>query len=124
MEKYCEITKDNYKSYVFEKMPKSSHWKNMFWAFLIGGTICVIGQAFIELYKLWFSIEDASVLASGTMVLIAAILTGLGVYDNIGRFAGAGSTIPITGFPTPWFLLRWNSGLRDTFTAWAPKCSL
>lgn len=98
MEKYCEITKDNYKSYVFEKMPKSSHWKNMFWAFLIGGTICVIGQAFIELYKLWFSIEDASVLASGTMVLIAATLTGLGVYDNIGRFAGAGSTIPITGF--------------------------
>lgn len=98
MEKYCEITKDNYKSYVFEKMSKSSHWKNMFWAFLIGGTICVIGQAFIELYKLWFSIEDASVLASGTMVLIAATLTGLGVYDNIGRFAGAGSTIPITGF--------------------------
>lgn len=93
-----EISKDNYKSYVFEKMPKSSHWKNMLWAFLIGGVICVIGQSFIELYKLWFPIEDASVLASGTMVLIAAILTGLGVYDNIGRFAGAGSTIPITGF--------------------------
>lgn len=93
-----EISKDNYKSYVFEKMPKSSHWKNMIWAFLIGGLICVIGQAFIELYKLWFTIEDASVLASGTMVLIAAVLTGLGVYDNIGRFAGAGSTIPITGF--------------------------
>lgn len=98
MEKAYEITKDNYKSYVFEKMPKSSHWKNMIWAFVIGGVICVIGQAFIELYKLWFSVEDASVLASGTMVLIAAILTGLGVYDNIGRFAGAGSTIPITGF--------------------------
>lgn len=92
------ITKDNYKKYVFEKMPKSSHWKNMFWAFLIGGTICVIGQGFIELYKLWFSQEDASVLASGTLVLIAALLTGFGVYDNIGRFAGAGSTIPITGF--------------------------
>ena len=93
-----EITKDNYKSYVFEKMPKSSHWKNMFWAFLIGGTICVVGQAFIELYSLWFNDQDASVLASGTLVLIAAILTGFGVYDNIGRFAGAGSTIPITGF--------------------------
>ena len=93
-----EITKDNYKSYVFEKMPKSSHWKNMFWAFLIGGTICVIGQAFIEMYSLWFNDQDASVLASGTLVLIAAILTGFGVYDNIGRFAGAGSTIPITGF--------------------------
>lgn len=93
-----EITKDNYKSYVFEKMPKSSHWKNMFWAFVIGGVICVIGQAFIEFYKIWFSVEDASVLASGTLVFLAALLTGFGVYDNIGRFAGAGSTIPITGF--------------------------
>ena len=93
-----EITKDNYKSYVFEKMPKSSHWNNMFWAFLIGGTICVVGQAFIQMYSLWFNDQDASVLASGTLVLIAALLTGFGVYDNIGRFAGAGSTIPITGF--------------------------
>lgn len=93
-----EITKDNYKSYVFEKMPKSSHWKNMFWAFLIGGVICVIGQGFIEFYKLWFTQEDASILASGTLVFLAAMLTGLGVYDSIGRFAGAGSTIPITGF--------------------------
>lgn len=92
------ITKDNYKQYVFEKMPKSSHWKNMFWAFLVGGIICVIGQAFIELYKLWFTQEDASVLASGTLVLIAALMTGFGFYDKIGRFAGAGSTIPITGF--------------------------
>lgn len=98
MENVKEITKDNYKSYVFEKMPKSSHWKNMFWAFFVGGVICVIGQAFIELYKLWFPIEDASVLASGTLVLLAALLTGFGIYDNIGRFAGAGSTIPITGF--------------------------
>ena len=93
-----EITKDNYKSYVFEKMPKSSHWKNMIFAFLIGGTICVIGQAFIELYSLWFNEQDASVLASSTLVFIAALLTGFGVYDVIGRFAGAGSTIPITGF--------------------------
>ena len=93
-----EITKDNYKEYVFEKMPKSSHWKNMFWAFVVGGTICVIGQAFIELYSIWFNSQDASVLASGTLVFIAAMLTGFGVYDNIGRFAGAGSTIPITGF--------------------------
>lgn len=92
------ITKENYKQYVFEKMPKSSHWKNMFWAFLVGGVICVIGQAFIELYKLWFTVEDASILASGTLVFLAAVLTGFGVYDNIGRFAGAGSTIPITGF--------------------------
>lgn len=93
-----EITKQNYKQYVFEKMPKSSHFKNMLWVFIVGGAICTIGQALIQFYLLWFGTEDASVLASGTLVLIAALMTGFGVYDNIGRFAGAGSTIPITGF--------------------------
>ena len=92
------ITKENYKEYVFDKMPKSSHWKNMFWAFLVGGTICTIGQGFVQLYRLWLDAEDASVLASSTLVFIAALMTGFGIYDNIGRFAGAGSTIPITGF--------------------------
>lgn len=97
--KFSEITKQNYKSYVFEKSPKSSHFKNMFWAFVIGGTICVVGQIFIELYtQLGFSKQDASTLSSSTLVLLAAILTGFGIYDRIGRFAGAGSTIPITGF--------------------------
>ena len=95
---YRPITKDNYKQYVFDKMPKSAHWKNMFWAFLVGGLICTIGQCFIQFYMIWFSKEDASILASATLVLLAAVLTGFGVYDNIGRFAGAGSTIPITGF--------------------------
>lgn len=93
-----KITKENYKEYVYKKMPKSSHWKNMFWAFFVGGSICVIGQGFIDFYKIWFSQEDSSILASGTLVFIAAMMTGFGVYDNIGRFAGAGSTIPITGF--------------------------
>lgn len=92
------ITKENYKQYVFEKMPKSSHFKNMLWAFLVGGTICAIGEAFVQFYSMWFGKDDASVLASGTLVFVAALLTGFGVYDNIGRFAGAGSTIPITGF--------------------------
>ena len=94
-----KITKENYKTYVFEKAPKSSHFKNMFWAFVIGGVICTIGQVFIELYtQLGFDKLDASSLASSTMILLSAILTGFGVYDRIGRFAGAGSTIPITGF--------------------------
>ncbi|MBQ2711718.1 MAG: stage V sporulation protein AC [Clostridia bacterium] len=93
-----KITKQNYKSYVFDKMPKSSHWKNMFWAFVVGGAICTIGQGLIEFYKIWFEVEDASSLASATLVFLAAVATGFGVYDKIGRFAGAGSTIPITGF--------------------------
>ena len=95
----AKITKDNYKQYVFEKSPKSAHAKNMFWAFVIGGLICVIGQIFIEIYSLLgFSNADSSGLASATLVVITAILTGFGVFDQIGRFAGAGSTIPITGF--------------------------
>lgn len=98
MDNQQQITKSNYKEYVFDKMPKSSHWKNMFWAFVIGGAICAVGQALIRLYAMWFNNEDAAILASSTLVLIAALLTGFGVYDNIGRFAGAGSTIPITGF--------------------------
>ena len=97
--KINKITKQNYKSYVFQKSPKSSHFKNMFWAFVIGGVICAIGQVFIELYiQLGFEQEQASTLASSTLILISAILTGFGIYDRIGRFAGAGSTIPITGF--------------------------
>lgn len=98
-EEFDKIDKSNYKSYVYKKSPKSSHFKNMFWAFFIGGLICAIGQGFIELYKvLDFTQEEASVLASSTLVVLTAIFTGLGIFDLLGRFAGAGSTIPITGF--------------------------
>lgn len=94
-----EISKNNYKSYVFEKAPKSAHFKNMALAFVVGGIICVIGQLFIELYLFLGISEDKSyVLSSATMIFIAALMTGIGIYDKIGRFAGAGSTIPITGF--------------------------
>lgn len=96
---FSVITKDNYKSYVFEKAPKSSHWKNLFWAFLVGGLICAFGQIVIEGFVLWgYERETASVLASCVLIALAAITTGLGIYDALGRFAGAGSTVPITGF--------------------------
>lgn len=94
-----KITKDNYIDYINKVSPKSAHFKNMFWAFLIGGTICAIGQVFIELYSaVGFDDTHSSALASSSLVLITAILTGIGVFDNIGRFAGAGTTVPITGF--------------------------
>lgn len=96
---FREITIENYKDYVFEKSPRSAHWKNMFWAFLVGGLICAFGQVLIELYIIWgVEAELASSLASATLVALAAIFTGIGVYDKLGRFAGAGSTVPITGF--------------------------
>lgn len=99
MKEFQTISKENYKEYIFEKSPKSAHWKNMFWAFLIGGLICAFGQVLIEMFiLLGVDNENASVMASSTLVAIAALATGLGIYDKLGRFAGAGSTIPITGF--------------------------
>lgn len=84
----------------FQKInPKSPVLKNIFWAFLVGGTICTIGQFFIN-YFIEFGLDKkaAASATSATLILISAILTGLGLYDELGRVAGAGSVVPITGF--------------------------
>lgn len=96
---FGHVNKENYEKYVNAVSPRSSHLKNIFWAFVIGGTICVIGQAIIELFvRFGFKKEDASGFASSLLIILAALATGFGVYDKLGCFAGAGSTIPITGF--------------------------
>ncbi len=88
-----------YEQYVLQMSPKSSHFKNLFWAFFIGGLICAFGQLLAEWFlSLGAKRENAFIYASCTLVALAATATGLGVYDLLGRFAGAGSTIPITGF--------------------------
>ena len=94
-----KVTKTEYQQMAQKASPNSKVLRNCVVAFLIGGAICVLGQCFIELY-VWLGIvrEEASVLASATLVALAAIFTGIGIYDKLGRFAGAGSTIPITGF--------------------------
>ncbi len=96
-----KISKSNYSDYVCNKTPKSNEPKTLFFAFVIGGGICVIGQLFSLLYENIFptlsEVELAS-LVSGTMIFIGATLTGIGVYDVISFFAGAGSMVPITGF--------------------------
>ena len=94
-----KITKENYKTYVFEKAPKSSHFKNMFWAYFVGGLICALGQVIIEIF-VQSGVEDkvASMFTSCILIALAACATGFGFYDKLGRFAGAGSTVPITGF--------------------------
>lgn len=94
-----KITKENYNEYVKSKSPKTKHLVNTAWAFTIGGLICVIGQLFIELYlALGCNTEAATVYSSATMIILSSIATGFGVYDLLGRFAGAGSTVPITGY--------------------------
>lgn len=80
--------------------PKRPIFMNSIKAFFVGGTICLIGQILIEIFQNGFKYEEdyAKTLATTIMVFLGALLTGLGIYDRIGQFAGAGSIIPITGF--------------------------
>lgn len=89
-----------YQKHVDRKAPKSSLFKNCILAFLIGGLICTIGQIILNIVKSYYQMsqDEASGVTSIIMILLGAILTGLGLYDDIGKVAGAGSIIPITGF--------------------------
>ena len=92
--------KNEYKKYVDQKSPKPTYLKNYIMAFLVGGLICCIGQGINDFYMKVINLDklDASSVTSMTLIFLGAILTGFGVYDLIGKFAGAGSIIPITGF--------------------------
>ena len=93
------MTEKEYGKLVEEISPKSPIGKDCLGAFVVGGIICTIGQFFINYYaKLGLSKDSAATAASMTLVVISAILTGLSLYDNIAKFAGAGTLVPITGF--------------------------
>ena len=90
-----------YNEYVLSKIPKTKSWPTLFYAFLVGGMVCLLGQGIIDLLMFIFktmSLEIASGWASITLIFITSLLTGLGVFDRIGVFAGAGTIVPITGF--------------------------
>ena len=79
--------------------PPSPKIKDFINAFLIGGLICLIGQVFNYLYSLaGMSADESKSLTSVTLIVITAILTGIGVFDKIAKYAGAGTIVPITGF--------------------------
>ena len=93
------LTPEKYKTLTKQFTPKPIIIKNAVWAFVVGGIICSIGQVIINIYvTLGMPRLEASAAATATMVFIGAFLTGLGIYDKIGKFAGAGSIVPITGF--------------------------
>ena len=93
------MTHEEYGKLVKDMAPKSPIFKDCLFAFLIGGLICAIGQAFLNLYTyLGLAETDAGTATSMTLVAISAILTGFGLYDNIAKYAGAGTLVPITGF--------------------------
>ncbi len=90
-----------YLNLVKSRMPKSHHLKTMFRAFWVGGIICCIGEGFKDLYTYAFKDmpeDEISTLVTLTLITITVILTGFGIYDKIGAYAGAGSIVPITGF--------------------------
>ena len=93
------MTEKEYDALVKEMMPKSPMGKDCTNAFWIGGLICVIGQFFINRYSdLGLDKDMAGTAASMTLVALSALLTGLSIYDNIAKYAGAGTLVPITGF--------------------------
>ena len=90
-----------YLAYVAAKSPKSKTWPSLFYAFLFGGLICSLGQAISDTLVVWFPAMTEVEVASWMLVVIifiTCILTGLGVFDDIARIAGAGTIVPITGF--------------------------
>lgn len=96
-----QLRNENYNKYIKNKIPITKPWPTLFNSFWVGGVICLIGQGINELLMLiWPNIDQTTQWAYVLIVLIflASLLTGLGVYDKIGAFAGAGSIVPITGF--------------------------
>lgn len=92
-------TKKAYQEYVDKKTPNSPILKNCFNAFLVGGLICTIGQIILNICKeRGFDTQASGTIVSILLIGIAAFLTGLNLFNKIGKFAGAGSLIPITGF--------------------------
>lgn len=93
------ISNEEYRKYADKSAKKSPCAKNCVHAFLVGGLICTIAEALGALYQWWGASEkDSAIYASVTLVFLAALLTGIGVFDNIAKFAGAGTLVPITGF--------------------------
>ena len=94
-----DMTPKEYQAYVKAKAPSSPIVRDCLRAFLVGGLICTLGQA---IQNGWLAAgltkDDAGAATACSLVLLSAVLTGLNVYSSIGRFGGAGSLIPITGF--------------------------
>ncbi len=88
-----------YQEYVKKKSPKPTYLKNNIWAFFVGGAICTFAQLILNLFKdSGLDKTDSNTATVITMVFLGAFLTGLGIYDKIGKKAGAGSIVPISGF--------------------------
>ncbi len=97
--KMQQIEMQEYQNLVDQIKPKPDIWKNCAWAFMVGGGICALAQVLINYLLLQgMSRIDAGSAVSCIMIFLAAFFTGIGIYDKLGKIAGAGSIVPITGF--------------------------
>ena len=93
------MTEKEYENLAQSLAPKSPIWKDCLNAFFIGGLICTLGQLILNSYlALEMEKQEAACATSMTLVVLASLLTGLSLYDNVARYAGAGTLVPITGF--------------------------
>ncbi|MEL1136435.1 stage V sporulation protein AC [Desulfitobacterium sp. THU1] len=94
-----KVTPQEYEQLSKSMTPKPTIGKNVIRAFLVGGLICVFGQIIINSFvQVGLPKDQASTATTALLIFLGALLTGLGVYDEIGKFAGAGSIVPVTGF--------------------------
>ena len=93
------MTDQEYQKYVDKKTPNSPLLKDIIWAFVVGGAICVLGQLIMNGYQaIGFDKDGASMGTSVTLIFLSALFTGLGLYERLAKHAGAGTIVPITGF--------------------------
>ena len=94
-----KMTNQEYRDFAEKHAPRSPERQNLLRSFLMGGTICLLGQLIINLYMSFgLDKESAGTAGSISLVFLGALLTGLGVYDDLARLGGAGTLVPITGF--------------------------
>ena len=94
-----DMNKSQYKKYVEKKAKNSNVLMNCIKAFLVGGTVCSIGEVLLKIYTYFgFDKNDSGSLVCISLIFLSALLTALGVYDKIAKHAGAGTLVPITGF--------------------------
>ena len=91
---------EEYLEYIENNVPKSKICRNVLFAFLVGGSICTLGQAVTNVYKDTLGLDEEAVKTAVplTMIFLGALLTGLNLYNKIAKFAGAVTLVPITGF--------------------------
>ena len=93
------MTEQEYGKLVKEMSPRSPMGKDCLGAFIIGGLICTLGQAFMNIYDaVGLNKTNAGTATCISLIFLSALLTGFSLYDNIAKFAGAGTLVPITGF--------------------------